>query len=64
MKEASIVINGKILTEAEAMTVRVALESFSDSLNAEGLGEDNTGKEISELYKSNIVNIRKKTILR
>lgn len=47
MKEASIVINGKILTETEAMTVRVALESFSDSLNAEGLGEDNTGKEIS-----------------
>lgn len=60
MKEASIVINGKILTETEAMTVRVALESFSDSLSAEGLGEDNTGKEISEFYKSNIVNIRKK----
>lgn len=38
-KEPQIVIGGVTLTTGEAMTLRVALESFMMELNVEGLGD-------------------------
>jgi len=49
--EPSITVNGVVLSQAEAMTLRVALGSFVISLLSEGLGEDETGLAISQGYK-------------
>ncbi len=59
-KEPIIIINGQQLGVGEAMTVRVAIESFSMSLVEEGLGEDEMGKSIAKGYLNSIVNIRTK----
>lgn len=49
--EATISINGRLLTYAESMTVRVALGAFLISLSGEGLGTDVVGRGICEGYK-------------
>jgi hypothetical protein len=58
--EATVVINGEILSKAEVMTLRVALGSFSLNLNANGLGDDETGKAITNGYQRCAVSIFKK----
>jgi len=58
-QEAVIEINGYPLTNAESMTIRVALESFAQSLSDEGLGDDEHGKKMTEAYQNNIREIRK-----
>lgn len=58
MKEAAVVINGKTLSNAQAMTVRVALESFSMDLRTDGLGSSETGRTIAEGYLACIAEIR------
>jgi len=60
MKEPEIKINGFLLSSAEAMTVRVAVESLSMSLVHEGLGEDEMGKKLTEGYLGSIRQIRTK----
>lgn len=50
MDEPVITINGKTLTIAQAMTVRVAVGSFAMSLGADGLGDDAQGKAITAAY--------------
>ena len=57
--EPFIKINGRQLSEAEAMTMRVALESFAISLAEDGLGEDSHGKTMVRLYLKNIESIRR-----
>lgn len=52
-KEANIIVNGRQLSEAESMTVRVALNSFSQEVNQGGLGDDEHGKKMVELYTAN-----------
>lgn len=49
-KEANIIVNGIPLSQAESMTVRVALNNFISELKETGLGDDETGKAISEGY--------------
>jgi hypothetical protein len=49
-REASITINGHVLTTAQAMTVRVALSSFSMTLQDEGCGDDEHGKLMTKGY--------------
>lgn len=49
MSEARIVINGTELTEAESMTVRVALSAFATELR-DGLGVDEVGFQICNGY--------------
>jgi len=51
--EPDIIINGIECSQAEAMTLRVALGSFIMSLRADGLGEDDIGKSITEGYLLN-----------
>lgn len=52
-EEPNIVINGKLLTVGQAMTVRVAIGSFLMSLE-EGLGDDEHGKAMTEAYRTRI----------
>ncbi len=52
-KEPTIVINGAQLTEAQAMTVRVSIETFATDLGNKMLGE-----EITPLYLARIQEIR------
>ena len=56
MKEAGIIINGHRLSNAESMTIRVALNSFINSLNDDGLGDDDHGRKMVELYTANAKN--------
>lgn len=57
--EADITINGETLTFGQAMTVRVALESFASHLIENRLGEDDIGKNICRGYLDRISEIRK-----
>lgn len=57
-RESTIVINGVTLTEAQSMTVRVAVQNFS-SFCQDGLGDDETGKAIARGYLIAIREINK-----
>lgn len=50
MTEPSIMINGSRLSEGQAMTIRVALNSFARSLQDDGLGDDKHGREMAAAY--------------
>lgn len=54
MAEPIITINGQACTPGEAMTLRVAIESFAQDLRENGLGEDETGKALTLGYLRNI----------
>jgi len=56
--EPEITINGQKITNAMAMTIRVAIESFAQSINSEGLGHDEHGLEMVRLYNERIHEIR------
>jgi hypothetical protein len=56
--EPAITINGLALTTGQAMTVRCAIESFAASLVADGLGDDETDKEMCAGYLARIAEIR------
>lgn len=56
--EPSIIINGIKLSDGAVMTIRVALESFWIDLKADGLGNDNHGKNMAVAYKGQINHIR------
>ena len=57
--EPEITINGKLLTEHQSMTIRVALNVFLFDLRKNGCGYDNHGKEITKLYLNCIGQILK-----
>jgi hypothetical protein len=52
--EPKIIINGVPLTEAQAMTLRVALQAFSIDLKTVGLGDDAIGRSIAAGYRARI----------
>ena len=59
-KEANIVINGKALSAAQAMTVRVAMDSFVTDMGAPGaLGADEHGWRMAAAYKARSVEVLK-----
>lgn len=57
--EPFIVINGVRLTQGQAMTLRVAIESFAADLRDNGLGTDEPGIAISSVYLQRIGEIRR-----
>lgn len=57
-QEPFVVINGVRLDDGQAMTVRVALESFAADLYGGGLGDDDHGKTMAALYLTRINEIR------
>lgn len=52
--EPKILINGHILSEAEAMAIRVAIQTFAISLEQDELGIDQHARIMSVAYLSNI----------
>ncbi|OUX87962.1 MAG: hypothetical protein CBB95_07615 [Alteromonas sp. TMED35] len=57
-EEPIVIINGKALTEPQAMTVRAAIENFDADLKKNGLGDDAHGVEMTKLYRDRISEIR------
>jgi hypothetical protein len=57
-REPIITINGTLLSSAQAMTVRCAIESFASDLAWNGLGDDDVGRGICEKYIARIREIR------
>ena len=49
-----IIINGKKLTEAQSMTIRVAIQGMAISLADNGCGDDELGKSIAKGYQARI----------
>jgi len=59
VNEPTIIINGVRLTESQAMTVRVAIESFASDMNSGLLGKDVHGKALAQGYLARVNEIRK-----
>ncbi len=57
-REPRIIINGYEISEAAAMTIRVAVENFAMDLQTNGLGKDETGRKITAGYLAQIEVIR------
>ena len=57
--EPDIIINGNICTISQAMTIRVALETFSMNLESQGIKEDETWRKIRNNYLDRIREIHK-----
>jgi hypothetical protein len=55
--EAEITINGAKLTDAESMTVRVAIDTLANVL-AEGLGLENDGITLTDRYMASLTRIQ------
>lgn len=51
-------LNGVALSIGQAMTLRVALESFAMSLQTEGLGDDESGRGLTKGYLDCIAQLR------
>ena len=56
-EEPAITINGTRLTEAQAATIRCAVEALAASLD-DGLGDDEHGQKMVEGYRARIKEIR------
>lgn len=57
--DAKIIINGRVLTEAQSATVRSAIEALADRMAAPGLlGTDAHAVSITALYRARIEEIR------
>lgn len=53
--EARITINGQALSAAQAMTLRVALQSFATEMEDDNaLGTDQIGRDITQGYRARI----------
>jgi hypothetical protein len=52
-------INGHVVTEGQAMTVRVAIEAMARDLVESGLGDDEHGKIMTEGYLARIDELRR-----
>ncbi len=57
-REPRIIINGYEISEAAAMTVRVAIEAFARDLHRTGLGDDKHGRRMTAGYLAQIDVIR------
>jgi hypothetical protein len=56
--EPRITINGRLLTEGQAMTVRVALSAMSEEMNDQlALGDDEHGLRMTKGYKARLLEI-------
>ena len=58
MNEPEIIINGINVGPGCAMTIRVALETFCADLIQNGLGDDEHGKRMKQVYLDRINDIR------
>ena len=56
-EEAEITINGTKLSDAESMTIRVAVDTLANVL-AEEVGEDPEGQQLAERYMDSLTKIQ------
>jgi hypothetical protein len=56
-EEASIIINGAKLSDAESMTIRVAVDTLANVL-AEGLEMEGDAQELTERYMAALTRIQ------
>jgi hypothetical protein len=56
--EPTITINGHALTEAQAQTVRCALDTLRETLTEKGLGDDEHGLYMTKAYLARIAEIQ------
>ena len=56
-EEASIIINGSKLSDAESMTIRVAVDTLANVL-AEGLEMEGDAQELTERYMAALTRIQ------
>lgn len=57
-QEAVVTISGTTLTQAQSMTLRVAIENFAIFLSHEGLGNDLHGKSMNRAYLARLNELR------
>ena len=50
MSEPPVAVNGRLLTQAQTLCVRVAIESMLKALVDGPFAEDRYGREMSDLY--------------
>lgn len=62
MSEPVITVNGRTLSTAEAMTIRVSINSFGMDLQATGLGDDEHGRTMTNGYLACIRSINDKIV--
>lgn len=58
MSEPPVAVNGRMLTEAQATCVRVAIESMLKALDGGPFAEDRYGREMSDLYCRRLREVR------
>jgi hypothetical protein len=58
VSEPRITINGQELSEGQATTIRVAIESFAADLRSDGLGDDDHGRKMVAGYMARLNEIR------
>ena len=58
IEEPYITINGHDLTEGQAVTIRVAIETLASNLADIGLGSDEHGTVVAKNYLAKISEIR------
>lgn len=58
MSEPRVVVNGCMLTEAQAACVRVAIVSMLKALDGGPFAEDRHGREMSDLYYQRLLEVR------
>lgn len=59
MKEPKIAINGNLLTDAQALTLRVAIGSYAiDMAETHALGEDASGEGLRKGYLARLQEIQ------
>jgi hypothetical protein len=58
-QEPLITVNGTILSDAQAMALRCAVEAFAGSLTSDGLGDDEHGRIMVAAYLACLESVRK-----
>jgi hypothetical protein len=56
--EPRISINGVLLSEGQALAVRVACEAFITEMRTKGLGDDEHGKTMARMYIERLIEVR------
>jgi len=60
MSEPNIIVNGVVLTDAQSMSLRVALNDFQISMASDSaLGDDDTGEAIRKGYSDRLAEVAK-----
>ncbi len=57
-QQPTITINGIVLSPSQASLIKIAIEAMSSDLIDIGLGEDETGRDMTKMYLARIDELR------